>query len=206
MYFSNKLEEEEYVILEATKLDNNILLEKQFLDENQHYVVKLKENQCAILFEKGQIYDIIKEEGMYSIHLGPNMSFPEDLLDYQVKKNQDKLCVIFLNQNLITNNKFYIPKKYKNNFFGEGEFEFQIVNPVKLFNKVIEVRSFYSREELLEQVRERISKIATEVIKRQENEYFINEEISVSSRNVLNEYGIRIMGADIKNIHFKKKM
>ena len=134
------------------------------------------------------------------------MSFPEDLLEYQVKENHDKLCVIFLNRNLITNNKFYIPKKHKNNFYGEGEFEFQIVNPVKLFNKVIEIRSFYSREELLEQVRERISKIAIEVIKRQENEYFINEEIIVSSRNVLNEYGIKIMGADIKNIHFKKKM
>lgn len=206
MFFSNKLEEEEYISLEAIKLDNNILLEKQFLDENQHYLVKLKENQCAILFEKGQVYDIVKEEGMYSIHLGPNMSFPEDLLEYQVKENQDKLCVIFLNRNLITNNKFYIPKKHKNNFYGEGEFEFQIVNPVKLFNKVIEIRSFYSREELLEQVRERISKIAIEVIKRQENEYFINEEIIVSSRNVLNEYGIKIMGADIKNIYFKKKM
>ncbi len=71
---------------------------------------------------------------------------------------------------------------------------------------MIEVRSFYSREELLEQVRERISKIATEVIKKQGNEYFINEEIIVSSRNILNEYGIKIMGADIKNIHFKKKM
>ncbi len=206
MYFSNKLEEEEYITLEAVKLDNNILMEKQLLDENQHYVVKLKEAQSAILFEKGQVYDIVKEEGIYSIHLGPNTSFPEDLLDYQIKENQDKLCVIFLNRNLITNNKFYIPKKYRNNFYGEGEFEFQIENPIKLFNKVIEVRSFYSREELLEQVRERISKIATEVIKKQGNEYFINEEIIVSSRNILNEYGIKIMGADIKNIHFKKKM
>ncbi len=206
MYFSNKLEEEEYITLEAVKLDNNILMEKQLLDENQHYVVKLKEAQSAILFEKGQVYDIVKEEGIYSIHLGPNTSFPEDLLDYQIKENQDKLCVIFLNRNSIVNNKFYIPKKHRNNFYGEGEFEFQIENPIKLFNKVIEVRSFYSREELLEQVRERISKIATEVIKKQGNKYFINEEIIVSSRNILNEYGIKIMGADIKNIHFKKKM
>ena len=37
MYFSNKLEEEEYITLEAVKLDNNILMEKQLLDENQHY-------------------------------------------------------------------------------------------------------------------------------------------------------------------------
>ncbi len=124
MYFSNKLEEEEYITLEAVKLDNNILMEKQLLDENQHYVVKLKEAQSAILFEKGQVYDIVKEEGIYSIHLGPNTSFPEDLLDYQIKENQDKLCVIFLNRNLIIN--FIFPKSTEIIFMGKVNLNFKL--------------------------------------------------------------------------------
>lgn len=206
MHFSNRLQDEEYVTLEAMKLDNNILMEKQTLDKNQHYVVKLKEAEYAILFEKGQIYDMIKEEGMYMLNLENNHNLSEDIEDYHVKDNQDCLCVIFFNQNIIMKNKFYIPKKHKNNFFGEGEFAFQIENPIKLFNKVIQIRKLYSREELLEQIRERLAKVVTAVIKQYQDEYKINEEIICSSVNIFEEYGIKIIAADLKNIQFKKKM
>ena len=148
MHFSKRLEEDaEYQIIECTKLDNNILVYKQKLDENQPYFVKLKNNQYAVLFEKGQIFDIIKEEGIYTIRTEPNTSFPEELNDYKIKNNQDNLCLLFFNMDIITANKFYIKKKHKNNFYGEGTFDFQIENPLKLFNKVIEVRNYYSREE-----------------------------------------------------------
>lgn len=206
MHFSNKLEDEEYVTLEAVKLDHNILMEKQSLDENQHYVVKLKEGQYALLFEKGQVYDVIKEEGIYTVNLAPNTSFPEDLAQYQLKENQDRLCVIFFNMNPIPKNKFYIPKKHRNPFYGEGEFEFQIENPLKLFNKVVEIRKNYSREELLEQIRERLTKSVITVIKQQENEYDIKKETVNESINIFKEYGIKINLTDIKNIQFKKKM
>lgn len=206
MHFSNKLEDEEYITLEAVKLDNNILMEKQNLDENQHYVVKLKENQSAILFEKGQVYDVVKEEGIYTINLAPNSSFPGDLIEYQQKENQDRLCVIFFNMKPITKNKFYIPKKHRKSFYGEGEFEFQIVNPLKLFNKVVEIRKNYSREELLEQIRERLTKNVITVIKQQKNEYGIKEETMNASVDVFKEYGIKINLTDIKKIQFQKKM
>ena len=63
MHFSNQFEDdEEYNILECTKLDNNILLYKEKLEKTEHYVIKLKENQAAILFQEGQIFDEIKEE------------------------------------------------------------------------------------------------------------------------------------------------
>ena len=206
MHFSHVLEDdEEYKMIKCTKLDNNILLCKQKIDENEHYVVKLKENQYAVLFEKGQIWDVIKEEGLYTIKMEPNTSFPEDLNDYQVKDNQDRLCVLFFNMALITGNKFYLKKKHKNDFYGEGTFNFQIEKPLKLFNKVIEVRNYYSREELLEQIRERISKIVTSVIKNQENAYIIEEESINSSIDIFKEYGIKIVSSDIKNIQFKKK-
>lgn len=207
MHFSNVLEDdEEYKIMECTKLDNNILLYKQKIDENEHYVVKLKENQYAVLFEKGQIWDVIKEEGLYTIKMEPNTSFPEDLNDYQIKDNEDGLCVIFFNMAMITGNKFYIKKKHKNDFYGEGTFQFQIEKPLKLFNKVIEVRNYYSREELLEQIREKISKIVTSVIKNQANAYIIEEESILSSIDIFKEYGIKIVSSDIKNIQFKKKL
>ncbi len=206
MHFSNLFEDdEEYNIIECTKLDNNILVYKQKLDENQHHLVKLKSNQYAILFEKGQIYDCIKEEGIYTIRSEPNTSFPEELNDYKIKNNHDNLCILFFNLERITGNKFYIKKKHKNNFYGEGTFDFQIENPLKLFNKVIEVRNYYSREELLEQIRERISKIVTSVIKNHTNAYIIEEEDLNSSVNMFKEYGIKIVSSNIKNIQFKKK-
>lgn len=206
MYFSKLLEDdEEYQVIECTKLDNNILIYKQKIDENQHYVVKLKEDQYAVLFEKGQIWDIIKEEGIYTIRTEPNTSFVEDLSDYKIKDNQDSLCILFFNRKVIVHNKFYLKKKHKNKFYGEGVFDFQIEKPLKLFNKVIAVRNYYPKEELLEQIRERISKIVTLVIKEKGNEYNIKEEAINSSINIFKEYGIKIVSSDIQNIQFKKK-
>lgn len=206
MRFSNIFEDdEEYNIIECTKLDNNILIYKQKLDENQHYLVKLKNNQYTVLFKKGQILDMVKEEGIYTIRTEPNTSFSEELNDYKIKNNQDNLCLLFFNMDVITGNKFYLKKKHKNNFYGEGSFDFQIENPLKLFNKVIEVRNYYSREELIEQIRERISKIVASVIKSYANAYIIEEENLNSSVNIFKEYGIKIVGSNIKNIQFKKK-
>lgn len=206
MHFSKILEDdEEYSIIECEKLDNNILLYKQKLDENQHYVVKLKEKQYAVLFEKGQVLDAIKEEGIYTIRNVPNTTFPEDFSEYITKINEDKLCILFFNLNLITGNKFYLKKKRRKDFYGEGTFDFQIESPLKFFNKVIQVRNYYSREELLEQIRERISKIVTSVIKEQESAYKIEEDVIDSSINIFKEYGIKIVSSDIKNIQFKKK-
>lgn len=207
MHFSKFLEDDEqYYVIECQKLDNNILLYKQKLDENQHYIVKLKNHQCAVLFEKGQIYDIVKEEGIYTIKFEPNSSFPEEFYDYKIKENQDSLCILFVNQHIILGNKFYIKKKHKNNFYGEGSFDFQIENPIRFFNKVIKVRNYYSKEELLEQIREKVSKIVISLIKNQTDEYKIEEEMIASSVNVFKEYGIKIVASDIKNIQFKKKL
>lgn len=206
MHFSNKLEDdEEYIVVEASKLDNNILLCKEKLDKNIHYIVKLKENQSAILFEKGQIYDMIKEEGVYTIRLEPNNYFLEDLIEYNIKDNNDNLSIIFFNMNVITNNKFYIKKKYKNEFFGEGTFEFKIDNTIKFFNKVIDVRTFYTREELVEQIRERISKNVIRVLKDCNSEYIIDNETLNSNLDIFKDYGIKIISSDIKDIQFKKK-
>ncbi len=207
MHFSNIFEDDEqYEIIECTKLDNNILLFKQRLDENQHYIVKLKNKQCAILFEKGQVLDMVKEEGIYTIKTEPNTSFPEEFSDYQIKNNSDSLCILFFNGNIITNNKFYLKKKHNSDFYGEGCFDFQIEKPLKFFNKVIEVRSYYSREELLEQIRERISKIVTLFIKEHKDEYLIKEEMIRSSLDIFKEYGIKIVSSDMRNIQFKKKL
>lgn len=206
MYFSKIWEDdEEYEKIECNVLDNNILLAKQCLDKNQHYVIKIKENQSVILFEKGQIYDLVSEEGLYTILDGNNTLSIQDLEDYVVKDNSDPLCLLFFNHNIITNNKFYLPKKHREKFYGEGNFEFQIDNPIKLFNKVIEIRNVYSKEELLEQIRERIAKIATSVIKDIRSEYVIEEENINSNIDIFTEYGIKITSSDIKNIKFKKK-
>ena len=204
MHFSKILEDdEEYNIIECTKLDNNILIYKQNLDKNAHNLVKLKNNQYAILFEKGKILDLINEEGVYTIIDVPNTFYSQELTDYQIKKNNESLCVIFFNMQVISNNKFYIKKKHKNDFFGEGEFQFRIDNPIKLFNKVIEIRTFYSREELLEKIRERISKITISVIKEHRNEYTFDETVIRNNIDVFKDYGIKIVSCNIENIEFK---
>lgn len=206
MHFSKILEDdEEYNIIECTKLDNNILMYKEKLDENIHYLVKLKDKQYAVIFEKGKILDLISEEGVYTILNVPNTSFPEGLADYQIKDNNDSLCVIFFNMEVIKRNKFYITKKRKNNFYGEGEFEFKIDNPIKLFNRVIEIRTFYSREELLEKIRERISKIVVSVIKEKEDEYTFDEAVVQEKINIFKEYGIKIVSCNFENLKLTTK-
>ena len=208
MHFSKKLydEEEGYEILECTKLDNNILIYKEKLDENQHYVVKLKGNQYAMIFEKGKIHDAISEEGIYTINFQePNTAYPVDFNDYIVKENKDSLCVLFFNMNIITGNHFYIKKKHNTDFYGEGTFDFVIENPVKFFNEVIQIKTFYSREELLERIRERISKIVTAVIKENKTAYIIDEDMINSAVNIFKNYGIKIISSNINDIKFKKK-
>jgi len=198
MHFSNIFEDDEKYITIEKNLDNNILMYKQKLDENEHYLIKLKENQNAILFQKGQIFDIIKEEGIYTISFAENLN-SKDLSDYKIKDNNDKLCVIFFNMNIIEGNKFFIKKKHKNDFYGEGEFNLIVENPIKLFNKVIEVRTFYSREELLEQIRERIAKNIILAIK--EN---IIDEVQMKFRiNIFEDYGIKIESCNIDGIKFE---
>lgn len=205
MYFSKILEDDvEYSVIECTKLDNNILLYKQKIDENACNVIKLKNNQYAILFKKGLILDVIQDEGIYIIKNGSNKQNVEDFIDYSIKENNDDLCVIFFNTGIIENNKFYINKNHNKEFYGEGNFEFIVQNPIKLFNKVIQIRSYYSREELLEQIRERISKIMISVIKDNEDEYILDETYIESNINIFNEYGIKIISCDMKNIYFKK--
>ena len=169
-----------------------------------HNLVKLKDKQYAIIFEKGKILDLISEEGIFTIIDVPNTSFPEELMDYQIKDDNQQLCVIFFNMNVITNNKFYIRKKHKNDFYGEGDFEFKISNPIKLFNKVVEIRTFYSREELLEKIRERISKIVVSVIKEQENEYILDSTAIREKIDIFKDYGIKIVSCNINDIEFKK--
>lgn len=205
MQFSKIFEDdEEYNIIECTKLENNILMYKEKLDENAHNLVKLKDNQYAILFEKGKILDVIREEGVYTIKDVPNSSFPQELTDYEIKDTSDRLCIIFFNMKVITNNKFYIKNKHKNDFYGEGEFCFKIINPIKLFNKVVEIRTFYSREELLEKIRERISKIAVSVIKEQENEYTLDETAMLKNIDIFKKYGVKMVSVNLQNIKFKK--
>lgn len=206
MRFSNTYEDdEEYEIIECTKLNNDILIYKKELDKIQPYVIKLKGNQYAVLFEEGQVLDIVNEEGIYTLKNEPSSTFPEDLNDYQIKDNKDSLCILFFNTDIITDNKFYIKKRPIKKIYGEGNFDFQIKSPLKLFNKVITIRTYYSKEELLEQIRERISKIVTNVIKEHKDEYELYEQYIDSSVNIFKEYGIKIVNSNIKDIQFKKK-
>ena len=100
---------------------------------------------------------------------------------------------------VIKNNKFYIRKKRMKDFSGEGKFEFKINNPIKLFNKVVEIRTYFSREELLEKIRERISKTVVSVIKEQNNEYIFDETAVKNSIDIFKEYGIKIISCDINS-------
>lgn len=222
------IENNEY---KSEKFENNLLLKKQSV--KQEDIIFLDENQSAILFEKGKIKDFIKDKGCYKIINEKNENLDKIWEECYVKKaEKEELCIIFLNNKVIENNKYYIRKpieyidwSYKEEPLAiklkcQGKFNFQIIDYSKFLEKlVIGLRANYSKQELIEQIRNYITNSITKGIKEISSEYKLNikeicekskeSEIKLSQNiydEKLLEKGVKITYFDIEKLEVDDKI
>lgn len=209
--------------IECNELTNDILIVKYNINVND--VIRIKENQFIGILEKGILLDTKNEKGYYKIIETEEDS--KETKEPSIRKTEkEELCVVFVNNNIIENNRYYIkePIEYIDWTYqdeplivkikAEGIFCFQIIDPIKfLKNMVIGLRNHYSKQELIEQIRNYIVNSIKKGINEVSNEYKINiNDICEKSKEVeiqlstnmydekLLEKGIKITFFDIEKL------
>lgn len=213
-----------YNCIECNELTNDTLIIKYSVNVDD--VIKVKENQFVCMVEKGKLLDTANEIGEYKI-TETSEEFIDEYKDTSIRKTEEEnLCVVFVNNSIIENNKYYIkePIEYIDWTYpdeplivkikGEGIFSFQIVDSIRfLKNMVIGLRNHYSKQELIEQIRNYIVNSIIKGINEVSNEYKINiNEICEKSKDFeiklstniydekLLEKGIKITFFDIEKL------
>ena len=111
--------EETEDILKCDKLCNDIIFMKYDVSINN--IIEITENEFIILIYKGQVYDFKEEVGKYIVkETDLEIENEWENLFIRDAENND-LCVIFLNKNIIKNNKLLINKtiEKQNQFNGK---------------------------------------------------------------------------------------
>lgn len=225
---------EEYVsekILKCDSLSNDMIFMKY--DVNIDDVIVVKENEYAVLIEKGMVYDVKSEPGRFIILneiIDSDIDIKDNWKDLKIRKSDDNtLCVVFLNKNLIKHNKYYIndPIKYKSwnekDYYEmhiklEGSYDFFIQDPKKMLSKVIGLRNHYSKQELIERIRKYVISSIEKGINELSEEYKLDietltqksKELEIKLKqneydNKLLEYGVKITYFDIESFELAKK-
>lgn len=95
-------------------LEDDILFQKMPDEIIDKKVVKLKEDQYAILYKSGKVYDAIHKKGIYEIEASKQAKTRKEMEKWRrfapPKRDDSKLCVIFFNMREIKNNNFNITK------------------------------------------------------------------------------------------------
>ncbi len=182
-------------ILECNSLTNDTIFLKYEVSEGTK--INIKDNQFVCLLEKGKVLDIKEKPGIYVVTEKKETDREEKIKTLLIRKTEkENLCIVFLNTGVIQNNKYYIKKpiEYIDWTFaeeplvikikGEGKFDFQIVDPLSfLENMVIGLRTHYSKQELIEQIRNYIVNSIIKGITEVSNAYKINiQEICEKSK------------------------
>lgn len=228
---ANFLEEQtKSKIVKCNNLNNDMIFIKY--DIKLEDIIEINGNQCAVLIEKGIVYDVQDKEGKYIVineEMVSNENIKEEWKDLHIRKTEnDELCVIFLNNNIISHNRYFInnPIKYmdftnKNSEIFikiEGYYDFKIENPKEFFSKVIGLRSHFSKQELIEKVRKYILKSIEEGINEISQEYKLNiDDLPENSKKLeiklkqneydkkLLEYGVKLTYFDISKLEIVNK-
>ena len=217
-------------ILECKDLSNDIIFRKYNISEGD--IIKIENNQTVCMSEKGRVLDIKEEPGNYAIQDIEEIDEEFDKIwkNLVIRKSEDeKLCVIYLNRNIIKHNKYFIndPIKYKNwenneeteIFINlEGFYDFKIIDPKMLLSKIIGLRNCFTRQELIEKVRKYIISSIEEGINEISEEYKLNIDTLAQNSDKLEiklkqneydikllEYGIKLTYFDIKKFEIAKK-
>lgn len=217
-------------IIECNRLTNDMLFLKYNVSEGD--IIHIKENQFVIMFEKGKVLDVKENAGDFLVGIDDKIdeSISNDWENLVIRKSEDEnLCVIFLNINVIAHNKYNIsdPIKYvdwKNNESSEiyikleGFYDFKIENPKMLFSKVIGLRTHFSKQELIEKIRKFILNSIEEGINEISKEYKLDINTLTSKSKELEvrlkqnehdlkllEYGVKLTYFDITNFEITKR-
>ena len=188
-------------------------------------IVKVSENQFVCVFEKGRVLDIEENKGTYKLE---NLDIKDDEFD-SIWKNlivrkaeNESLCILFFNTNIIKHNKYIIndPIKFKNWKNGEfsdicinleGYYDFKIENPKMMLSKVIGLRNLFTKQELIEKIRKYIIYSIEEGINELSDEYKLDIDTLVLESDKLeiklrqNEYDLKLLEYGVKLTYFDIK-
>ena len=217
-------------IIECKDLNNDIIFRKYNISEGN--IIKVENNQIVCMSEKGRVLDIKEESGKYKVQ---NIDATDEALHKKWKdllnrkSEEEDLCIIFFNKNVIRHNKYFIsdPIKYKNwkdekeveIFINlEGYYDFKIIDPKMLLSKIIGLRRYFTKQELIEKVRKYIVSSIEEGINEISEEYKLDidtltqnsDKLEVKLKQneydrKLEEYGIKLTYFDIKKFEITKK-
>lgn len=204
-------------VLECSSLSNDLLFVKHNILDTD--LIKVAENQTIVLVEKGKVVDLKEEIGIYCIK-EVDINEENEFESLIIKKAEnEELCVIFINKERITKNKYIIdnPIKYMDWKNGksteiyiklEGFYDFRIEDTMKFLSKVIGLRNHFSKQELIEKVRKYIINSIEKGINEISEEYKLDidtltqksKELEVKLKQ--NEYDIKLLEYGIKVIYF----
>ncbi len=218
-------------IIRCNNLSNDMIFMKY--DVNIGDIIEVTNEQYVVLLEKGIVYDAHENLGQYIVMneiIDSDVDVKEEWKDLKIRKtDNNSLCVIFLNKNVIKHNKYIIndPIKYIDWKDGEskkvyikieGFYDFKIVDSKMFFSKVIGLRTHFSKQELIERIRKFVINSIEKGINEISEEYKLDvEDLEKKSKELeiklkqneydakLLEYGVKITYFDISHLEITKR-
>ena len=196
-------------------------------------IIEVSDSQYVVLIEKGIVYDTVDKSGQYIVMneiIDSDKDIKDEWKDLKIRKTENNgLCVVFLNKNLIKHNKYIIndPIKYVDWKDGsskeiyikvEGFFDFKIEDPKKLLSKIIGIRNHFSKQELIERIRRFVVNSIEKGINELSEEYKLDiKTLETKSKELeiklkqneydekLLEYGVKLTYFDISHLEIAKR-
>ncbi len=207
--------EETEDILKCDKLCNDIIFMKYDVSINN--IIEITENEFIILIYKGQVYDFKEEVGKYIVK-ETDLEIENEWENLFIRDaGNNDLCVIFLNKNIIKNNKLLINKtiEKQNQFNGKLskielniyiEYDFKIESPKNFLNKIIGLRKIYTKQEIIEKVRKYILDSIEKRINEELEAYKLDIEKILNSTQIIeefNEYDSKLLEYGVKLMNYR---
>ncbi len=199
--FNDEIADDE--ILKCQELNNDIIFLKYDVSEND--ILMLKENEIVVLINNGHICDYKENAQTYMIKKTNEEIETDDICIRNADNNE--LCLVFFNKNIIKNNKLLINKLNINKKINISiEYDFKIENFKNFLNKIIGLRKLYTKEEIIEKVREHVTNsIKTRIINELEEYNLDIEKLLQVNKNIKgeNEYDTKLLEYGVRLISYK---
>lgn len=223
--------EKDKKIIKCDNLSNDMIFMKY--DVIPDDIVEISDSQYVVLIEKGIVYDVQDKAGQYIVMneiIDTDKDIKDEWKDLKIRKTEDNgLCVVFLNKNVIEHNKYMIndPIKYVDWKDGsskeiyikvEGFYNFKIEDSKKLLSQIIGLRNHFSKQELIERIRKFVVNSIEKGINELSEEYKLDiKTLETKSKELeiklkqneydakLLEYGVKITYFDISHLEIAKR-
>ncbi len=223
--------EKDKKIIKCDNLSNDMIFMKYDVIPND--IVEISDSQYIVLIEKGIVYDVQDKAGQYIVMneiIDTDKDIKDEWKDLKIRKTEDNgLCIVFLNKNVIEHNKYMIndPIKYVDWKDGsskeiyikvEGFYNFKIEDSKKLLSQIIGLRNHFSKQELIERIRKFVVNSIEKGINELSEEYKLDiKTLETKSKELeiklkqneydakLLEYGVKITYFDISHLEIAKR-